>query len=183
MLVRLIPVGNPHAKILEELTAQLPEILGIKVRTLPSLPIPQSAYNHFRRQYNAETILNELSKIGVAKFIDKAVPTLFVTDADIYYDGLNFVFGLEDPAKSAAIISLARLRTEFYDQRPNQDLLIERVVKEAIHEIGHHIGLDHCDRPSCVMCFSPSVSDVDTKQNYFCSVCKNKASAKGVHIG
>jgi len=57
------------------------------------------------------------------KFIDSNIPSLLLTEADLYYSRLNFVFGLEYPNKSCAIVSLARLREEFYDQRPNKDIL------------------------------------------------------------
>lgn len=182
MLVRLIPVGSPPAQVLSAIAEQLPQLMGARVRLLTGLPMPAEAYNHFRRQHNAEKILEMLGRVQVAKFIDKDVPTLFVTDADLYFGGMNFVFGLEDPAASSAIISIARLRPEFYDQRANMAILTERAVKEAVHEIGHHLGLGHCEHRMCVMCFSPSASDVDTKDKDFCKGCKIKLATKGVHI-
>lgn len=182
MLVRVVPVGNPLPRVLEDIVRELPVYTSARARILPALPVPRETFNQWRKQYNAEQMMSILCKAKVAKFIDKNVPTLFITDADIYYGGLNFVFGVEDPVLSASIISLARLRPEFYDQRPNNFLLAERAIKESVHEIGHHLGLDHCRHPFCVMAFSPSVGDVDTKKKEFCSTCKIRASMKGVDI-
>lgn len=182
MLVRVVPVGRPPGAVLEAIIKELPLCTGARVRVLPALPVPKETFNQWRKQYNGEQMMALLCTAKVAKFIDKNIPTLFVTDEDIYYDGLNFIFGLEDPVLSASIVSLARLRPEFYDQKPNNFVLAERAVKECVHEIGHHLGLDHCRHPFCVMCFSPSVRDVDSKKKNFCSSCKIKASMKGVDI-
>jgi archaemetzincin len=53
-------------------------------------------------------------------------------------------------------------------------LFLERVVKEAVHELGHTFGLEHCPDASCVMHFSNSLADTDLKQAAFCSRCRPK---------
>jgi len=180
MFVRIIPVGNVQDQILVAVVQELQNLLQIRSRILPKVPVPQDSYNHWRKQYDAEAIMNSVVKTTMAKFIDKNVPTLMLTDADLYYRGLNFVFGLEDPIKSTAIVSIARLKTEFYGQKPNITKLNERTTKEVIHEIGHHIGLEHCHNNYCVMSFSPSVQDVDAKQKEFCKECQIKMMTKGI---
>lgn len=182
MFLRIAPVGDLPKEILEIVKNEL-ENLNIKCRLMTKLSIPQDAFNHWRKQYNAEIIMNYLSRSSEIKFIDKSIPSLLLTDVDMYYGGLNFVFGLEDPSKSCAIVSLARLRPEFYDERPDKSLLEERVVKEVIHEIGHYLGLDHCTYMECVMSFSPSVYDVDKKQKNFCENCKIRLMTRGINIG
>jgi archaemetzincin len=105
-----------------------------------------------------------------------------ITDVDLYYGVPNFVFGLEDPATSSSIVSITRLRPEFYDEKPNIILLGERTTKEVLHEIGHYLGLNHCQNVECVMCFSPSAGDIDAKQKYFCESCKITLMTKGVSL-
>jgi archaemetzincin len=182
MLVRVIPVGKPPASVIEALVSELPAYTGARARVLPALPVPKETFNHWRKQYNAEQMMSILCKVQMAKFIDKSVPTLFITEEDIYYDGLNFVFGVEDPVLSASMVSTARLRPEFYDQKPDATVSTERAVKECIHEVGHHMGLEHCRHPTCVMSYSPSADDVDVKKKDFCADCKVKASMKGVSL-
>ena len=182
MLIRLIPIGDIPQSILELVKQELEGIFRSKCRILTKLEVPKDSFNHWRKQYNAEIILNTLENISEVKFIDKSIPTLLITDIDLYYGGLNFIFGLEDPQRSCAIVSMARLKPEFYDQKRNPRILSERLVKEAVHGMGHHLGLEHCSHPFCVMCFSPSVQDVDKKQKYFCDTCKVKAVARGINI-
>ena len=182
MCLRIVPVGNLPKETVELVKIEL-ENLNIKCRIMPKLSIPQEAFNHWRKQYNAEIVMNSLSRASEVKFIDKSIPSLLITDVDLYYGGLNFVFGLEDPAKSCAIVSLSRLRPEFYDERANKSLLEERTVKEVIHEIGHYLGLGHCNKPDCVMSFSPSVYDVDKKQKSFCENCRIRLMTKGINLG
>ncbi|MGB9842483.1 MAG: matrixin family metalloprotease, partial [Candidatus Bathyarchaeales archaeon] len=71
----------------------------------------------------------------------------------------------------AAIISLWRLKPEFYGDTPDMTLFSARVLKEAVHELGHTLGLRHCSRGSCVMYFSNSIIDTDRKQSLFCDQC------------
>lgn len=182
MLIRLIPVGDIPAQVVEAILSAVPEAVGARVRLMPPLRLPAAAFNNFRKQYDAEKILSLLGASASAKFIDHSIPSLFVTDTDMYYSGLNFVFGLEDPAASAAIISVARLRPEFYDRHPNSTVLTERAVKEAIHEIGHYLGFEHCHHNWCVMSFSPSADDIDIKKRDFCKDCRIKAAMRGVNI-
>jgi len=182
MFLRIIPTGNVPESILNAVKDEL-ENLNIKCRIMPKVDIPKESYNQWRKQYNAEIVMSALSKVSEVKFIDKSIPTLLITDFDLYYSGLNFIFGLEDPTKSCAIVSLARLKPEFYDERPAKGLLEERIVKEVIHELGHYLGLDHCHHSTCVMNFSPSVFDVDKKQKEFCDDCKIRMMTKGISIG
>jgi len=182
MFLRIVPVGEVPEGILNMVKDEL-ENLNIKCRVMTKVPMPKEAYNQWRKQYNAEAVMDSLSKISEVKFIDKSIPTLLLTDLDLYYAGLNFIFGLEDPTKSCAIVSLARLKPEFYDERHARGLLEERAAKEVIHELGHYLGLDHCSNSKCVMNFSPSVFDVDKKQKEFCENCKLIMITRGINIG
>lgn len=90
---------------------------------------------------------------------------LGVVDVDLFVLGLNFVFGLA--AGNTAVISLARLRPEYYGEKKNEYLLRERALKEAIHELGHTFGLHHCPDIRCIMHFSNRLEDTDIKGTDF----------------
>ncbi|MBU3905042.1 MAG: archaemetzincin family Zn-dependent metalloprotease [Nanoarchaeota archaeon] len=182
MLIRVVPVGNPPEKIMSVLCSQIENSLGIKCRLIRQIPLPEHALNIWRRQYNCETIMQEVSNIPEVKFIDKEIPTLMITEQDIYFKGLSFVFGLEESDTGCCIISLARLMPEFYDETPNEKLATERLIKEAIHEIGHLKGMDHCGNFKCVMAYSPSVGDMDQKERTFCEKCKIELMTKGIKL-
>ena len=108
----------------------------------------------------------------------KEIKILVICDIDAYSGDLNFVFGEAYIGSRVAAIYLPRLRQEFYGLESNKLVFHERIVKEAIHELGHTFGLFHCNNKLCVMHFSNSLYDTDIKGKSFCSNCKNNLKVK-----
>jgi predicted Zn-dependent protease len=102
------------------------------------------------------------------------VKLLALCNFDAYSNDLNFVFGQAHMSGKVAAIYLPRLRQEFYGTEKNEQLFLQRVVKEAVHELGHAFGLGHCPIHLCVMHFSNSISDTDAKAKDFCRNCTLK---------
>jgi archaemetzincin len=136
------------------------------------LIIPQGAFDKTRRQYRSNVILESVDKQVRRQTVADRI--LGVVDVDIFVPRLSFVFGEAKCPGGAALISLFRLKPEFYGQRSDVEVFLERVEKEAVHEIGHTLGLEHCSNPFCVMHFSNSIFDTDRKQSLFCSKCQTK---------
>ena len=134
------------------------------------MPLPGEAYNSSRNQYDSSILLSKLSSYLPSLFkVDKL---LGVTEADLFVPKMNFVFGEARPKWGIAVISLHRLRPEFYGQILDNEIFAERFTKEAIHEIGHTLGLRHCGDQQCVMFFSNNIQLVDKKDLNFCVKCK-----------
>ncbi|UYZ39418.1 MAG: archaemetzincin family Zn-dependent metalloprotease [Candidatus Methanospirare jalkutatii] len=144
---------NPSPNILNE---ELSKIFG-SARILGRSEIPKHAFNHLRMQYNSTVILYSLP------IPSKCDVVLAVLDADIYAEGLNFVFGGAELDGRRAIISLFRLKWGVTEAKEAEEKLKERALKEAVHEIGHVLGLSHCPNRRCVMHFSNSLLDTDIK--------------------
>ena len=106
------------------------------------------------------------------KPISKSTKILAICDFDAYSDKLNFVFGEAHLDGSISAIYLLRIRQEFYGLKPDKSVFCQRLVKEAVHELGHSFGLSHCKNIKCVMHFSNSLSDTDIKTSHLCDVCK-----------
>lgn len=171
--IKLIPLGEVDIDLLSWLGGRLRDIFDtdIYVSTYVMEP-PSTAYNNRRRQYLSTVILDNLR--STCK--DRGVNILLVTELDLYVPGLNFVFGQAESPGNYAIVSLHRLRPEFYGEKPNLNLLTERLLKEAVHELGHTYGLRHCLNPRCVMSFSNSIIEVDMKSYRFCDTCRAELS-------
>ena len=78
-------------------------------------------------------------------------------------------------AVGAAVVSLARLRQEFYRLPADREIFLERAVKEALHESGHMFGLVHCADRTCAMSLSTGVRQIDGKSASFCGPCAARA--------
>ena len=174
MKIGLLKIGKVEDSILSYLKENLTNIFpGVKCETLPeTMSIPESAYNPVRGQYNSSIVLTNMKRFADRKAVYNRI--LGVTNADLYVPHLNFVFGEAEFPGKYAIISLFRLRPEFYGERPNRKLFLERALKEAVHELGHTFGLKHCRNSSCVMFFSNSIIDTDRKSSSFCENCIKK---------
>ncbi len=135
--------------------------------------ISRDSYDDSRKQYNAEILLDEISGMDIPA--DKVILVLG-DDKDIYVREMNFVFGLA--GGKCAVVSLARLNPEFYGEK-NDEGLKRRVITEVTHELGHTLGLLHCNNLRCVMSFSNSITGVDRKSPSFCAKCKEKLEIMG----
>jgi archaemetzincin len=58
-----------------------------------------------------------------------------------------------------------------------------RALKEAVHELGHTLGLRHCSRSLCVMHFSNSIFDTDKKKSLLCDQCYLQAAIAISNLG
>ncbi len=166
--IYLLPVGDIDEETLETLKSRLAETFHRNVEIHDGMNIPKKAYNPQRKQYLSSHILDELHNLVSSSEKEKY---LAITGVDLYVPQLNFVFGEAELGGQFAIISLARLHQSFYGFPDDRALFLERTVKEAVHELGHALGLRHCPNPECVMHFSNSLVDTDRKKAVFCSSC------------
>lgn len=170
MRIAILRVGPVDADVLEKVQGGLcgvfPETACLVLDDV--MPMPEDAYNAARRQYYSSSILSKIDDFLKGSVADRI---LGITDGDLYVPRLNFVFGEAQCPGRAAMISLFRLRPEFYGQPPDRALFIGRSVKEAVHEAGHTLGLGHCRNPSCIMFFSNNIQMTDTKECKFCERC------------
>jgi archaemetzincin len=173
-MIRLVPVGEIEDYVLSGLSEALAQAFPEGAETGKAIPLPKTAYNPKRGQHQASEILYSLARLP-----RQGERLLGVVDGDIYSPGLNFVFGLAAPGIQTAVTSLIRLRPEYHGQPPDKDLLLERAIKEAVHEVGHLLTLGHCPDPGCVMAFSNSLEDTDRKGRAFCPRCQEKRAGRG----
>ena len=166
--ISLLPIGEIEKPVLEFLAGEMKKRFVPEIEQSPAIEVPQSAFNPSRNKYHSTMILEELKKLT-----GDFEKLLGIIDADLYVPRFNFVLGESILYGRAAIISLIRLREEFYGLKRNQELFYDRALKEAIHELGHTYGVSHCENPYCVMTFSNSIDDTDNKGSDFCDTCRN----------
>lgn len=160
MKLTLKPFGSVEPRVLQHLGASLRDF---EVTRVPEAPLPEEGFDAARGQYRA-------SSLFAACLEEPGTRVLGVTEADLYEVSLNFVFGFSQPSGRVAVISLHRL----HDVK--EELFLERCAKEAVHEIGHTLGLSHDEtNRRCVMRFSRNLEDTDRKGAEYCEECGARA--------
>lgn len=156
MRITLKPFGPLDSGILEHLAKEL-RGFGI-VEIAPGSSVPANAYVKKRNQYLASAFFGACRD-------EPGDRVLAITAADLFAEHFRFVFGYGTMYDRYAVVSTAHLGPAPHSR------VLERIVKEAVHELGHTLGLDHDPDPSCVMHFSLDLEDTDRKGREFCATC------------
>jgi archaemetzincin len=166
-IISLVPVGEVLRGHLETLAEGLTARLGVACSVPGRAVDASSAFHPQRRQYNSTEILKILAPYGSRE----TWRVLGVTEPDLFIPILTFVFGEARLSGRDAVVSLRRLRQEFYGMPADPEILAARLLKESLHELGHTLGLRHCPAYRCAMSSSHAVESIDLKQAEFCASC------------
>ena len=179
--IHLIPLGapswpgaEPGLDLLEYLAAALARTFRTPCRIRPETFDLSFALDAGREQYHSTAIIQRLERA-----VDPDARVLGVTASDLYVPVLTFVFGEAQLDGNCAVVSTARLKEDFYGMPRRQELLRERLLKEAVHELGHTFGLRHCADWRCVMTSSHAVERLDVKGAEFCRACRKPVFSNG----
>ena len=167
-MIEVVPFFlGEHAHLVPGLAASLSETFGVPVERRPPRFDPETAFDQSRGQYNSRLLLGHLLREG------RPAPAriLGVTGVDLFIPVLTFVFGEAQLGGTAAVVSTHRLDGERYGLPRDPERLRQRLVKEAVHEVGHTWGLVHCHAHRCVMGSSTYVEEIDLKDGRFCARC------------
>jgi archaemetzincin len=173
-VIYILPLGRARVGLCQEVAKKIPEFFPFPVRILDPEEEPQYAFIPTRGQYSSATILEEIAKklpAGEGKIIG-------ITNVDLCTPVLTFVFGATQLSGRAALVSLFRLRPEFYGLGVDDNLFFERTLKEVIHELAHTFGLIHCKQPACIMYLANTIKNVDQKDLSFCASCEDLLNEK-----
>jgi archaemetzincin len=165
-LVQLGPTADCSVEKLRDRVAR--KFPSYQVRRLEPIDTPPMAFDPSRNQFHSSRILVALEENTHPA---RTEHVLGVVAFDLFVPGMNFVFGEARCPGRVAVISTYRLRADGFG---GSELFESRVVKEAVHEIGHMLGLKHCSNSSCAMYFSERLADTDRKKDSFCSECEPK---------
>ena len=163
----LISFGYFEKDLLEMIVQDVEHEFMVPVKTREGHLDLSEFYNCARKQFNGFTLLKEVD----GKFASDAGKTIGLFDVDLFIPILTYIFGQAYLNGRVGIASLYRLRNERYGLKMDEKVLVERFLKEVIHELGHTFGLIHCHDQTCVMKSSTYVEDIDQKSHYLCKKC------------
>lgn len=144
---------------------QLEPVFGVRARVLDRPQDIAACLDRRRGQYDTRALLTMLLGLPEPGLV------LGVTSEDLFLSIFTFVIGEACLKGRAAVVSTYRLHEDRYGLPPDPDRMRDRLIKEAVHELGHCHGLVHCDDSRCVMHASSTAEDVDLKGYEFCSTC------------
>ncbi len=165
--IYIVPIKLKDPSCIEPLKNSISRTFQLDTKIRESAIDLSSAFDPARNQYNSSLILLQL----ITNPPRDTLKILGVSDVDLCIPILTFVFGEAQLNGIGAVVSLHRLDSQYYGLPKDENLLRDRLIKEAIHELGHTFGLVHCEKPHCVMNVSTYVEDIDQKTKDFCSSC------------
>jgi archaemetzincin len=175
--IHLVWVDGGAPPWLDALTSGLEAVFPNPVRLLPERVDLEPCFVPGREQHHATLVLAALLRHRPAQPAGGRI--LGLVGVDLFIPVLTFVFGQAQLDGPAAVVSTYRLRPSFYGLPPDEGMLLERAIKECVHELGHAFGLVHCETYDCVMHASMSVDEVDLKDSGFCRGCLARLEARG----
>ena len=168
--LRILRLGPFDAELAALAARHMGDEFGVPWEVAPETADPGFAFHPERQQYHSSEVLAWLEKRARDEW-----RCLALTGVDLYIPILTFVFGEARLGPGAAVVSTHRLRQEFYGLPADDNILCQRLLRECAHELGHTLGLRHCDNYECAMAGSPGVEWIDLKTAHLCTPCRARA--------
>ncbi|HDL03404.1 MAG: hypothetical protein DRP46_12355 [Candidatus Zixiibacteriota bacterium] len=166
----VVPLGEVDFMMVNRLATSIGPVFSRSVDILKGMKIPDEAFNVIRNQHYASIVLAKLERV-------KANPrelVVSVCEEDLYLPDEAYILGHADAILGTAVVSLFRIRQEFYGLPEDDMKIYTRMFKQSIHQMAHLIGMTSCRNPKCVNYYSQDMFDIDTKGEDFCDICKRQ---------
>lgn len=176
------PLGDFDNAWMDSVSVSIKEIYGLETVIRTDMDIPKATFINVKSpRYRADKLLRFLNSVRTDTVHYIQGLTMFdisTTKHDKYgkvkepeskyYDW--GIFGLGQRPGTASVVSTFRLKNE------DKSLLISRLRKVCVHEIGHNMGLKHCDSGMpCVMKDAvETIKTIDGEPLSLCTKCKKK---------
>ncbi len=172
--VSIQPFGDIDMEVLHQLKIKLESWYKIKVHILKKVSLPSNAYYSARGRYNADSLLTFLDNLSQSR----KEYLLGVTGKDISImkkEGINWgIMGYGFQPGNACVVSTYRLKRG----KVSLKQLHEKLLKVALHELGHNFGLPHCPVQTCFLVDAEGRDKLESEVE-FCKKCQNYLVRKG----
>jgi archaemetzincin len=161
------PVGDLATELLKPLRAEVTRVYRYSTEVSPLLDDLEFAFHPGRNQYHSTPILERLALKAPAG----AIKVLAIVEVDLFIPILTHVYGEAQLGGMACMVSTIRLN-EGHSALNTREPFLDRIIKEAIHELGHTFRLRHCREHTCLMHYCRDEHDVDRKSDQLCRYCR-----------
>jgi len=166
-IILISPVGDLSSALIEAIAGEIQRVFGFSISIDAILQDLSFALDQNRNQHHSTIILEQLAASAPAK----AVKVIAIAQVDLFIPILTHVYGEAQLGGTACVVSTFRLNEGRSGMNISQKY-IDRIVKEAIHELGHTFNLRHCPEATCIMHYCRNEEDVDRKSDELCRYCK-----------
>jgi len=170
VVVTIVQLGHVNRIAIDAVARSITSFYGYKCVIGNEVQFTPDELSKSKTRYSADKIVDKFSK--------KAY-TLVITEKDICTPMHNYpewgIFGLGSCPGSSCVVSTFRLK-----RNASEAKMTERLIKVCLHELGHNLGLEHCDKdPECLMSAAKgTIKQVDQEKLYFCQNCKSRLNRK-----
>ena len=165
--ILIAPIGVFNPELVAAVSRDVQRVFRAQVEVGALLSDLSFAFDAGRSQYHSTPILQRLAEASPPRVLK----VLALTEVDLFIPILTHVYGEAQLGGKACIVSTYRL-----DSGPETlhrpEVFLGRMIKEAIHELGHTFNLRHCPDAACIMHYCRSEADVDRKSNDLCRYCR-----------
>jgi archaemetzincin len=169
-VINLVALGDVPTSDIQFVKKELEDFYNVNVVLRKQLPMIDELRVNGTGKYQANNILNFLNE----NFKNVEGKVLAITKKDICTDrSLNGVirknwgiYGLGSLGGKTCVVSTYRFNKKYH----------QKLSKVSIHEIGHTLGIPHCNTNSnCLMNDAKGKgSNVDSTNKWMCSECRKK---------
>ena len=170
----VVPLGEVDFMLVNRLATGIGPVFGRSVDIIKGMKMPDEALNIIRNQHYVSILLAKLERV-------KANPKEMILGAceeDIYLPDEPYILGHSDMVSGTAVVSLFRIRQEFYGLPEDESKVYVRMFKQAIHQLAHLFEMTSCRNPRCINYYSQNMMDIDNKTEKFCDICKRQLLEK-----
>lgn len=157
----------------------LEQTYGFQVKVQSPIELPQSAYFPDRKRYRAEKLIaflrNQLPKEG-DYILGLTAVDISTTNGKISDWGVMGLAGDIGNGEKAAIFSIFRCKKK----GATPLLARQRVAKTAVHELGHVLGLEHCNTFGCLMQDAKAKVSTSDQEYDLCPLCRKQLQDSGI---
>jgi len=168
-VIRLVPLGDVEPELLDAVSKAITARVNATIEVAGREELPAEAFYKPRKRWRAEKLLEFLDAraAGAWRVVGVTNAEISTTKGDIVDWGIA---GLGTIGGPACVVS-AQL---YKKHSKTKAVMLRRFSDVAVHELGHTLGMPHCESKGCVMADAKgnAIKSADHSTGEYCGPCR-----------